>query len=164
MVLGAMLVESREIYAHAQHLRVLLRDKDGVCYPGGLFYFPDKLGYEEPVDFFANGPVLRFRKTPEGLFDWSGLRAYFKCVLGEFSGYAWHVRRTPSEYFPMLTEELDERAFLCGGQIGGYDCCFGWIRWVHLMGSCVTALVELSVGCCRLSYGWKVVISRRAKL
>ena len=147
VVLGAMLVESREIYAHAQHFRVLLRDKDGVCYPGGLFYFPDKLGCEEPVDFFANGSALRFCKTPQGLFDRSGLRAYLKCVLGEFSGDAWHVCRTPSEYFPVLTEELDKRAFLCGGEVRRDDDYFSGVRWVHLVGSCVAAFAEFSVGC-----------------
>jgi hypothetical protein len=38
-------------------------------------------------------------------------------MLGEFPGYAGHVRWLPHKDVPVLTEELDERAFLFGGQI-----------------------------------------------
>ena len=40
-------------------------------------------------------------------------------MLGKFPGYSWHISWTPCEDFPALTEELDERAFLCAAQI----CC-----------------------------------------
>ena len=33
-------------------------------------------------------------------------------MLSKFPGYTWHVSRHPSENIPVLTEELDERAFL----------------------------------------------------
>jgi hypothetical protein len=35
-------------------------------------------------------------------------------MLDEFPRDAWHICWTPSEHPPVLTEELDERAFLCG--------------------------------------------------
>ena len=158
MVLWAVLIKGGEVYAHAQHLRVLLRDKHGVCYPGGLFNFADELGCEESVDFFTDGLTLWFSKTLEGLFYWSSLRAYFKCVLGEFSGYTWHVSWTPCKYFPVLTEEFDERAFLCDRQVSGHDGRFGGIRRVHLMSSCSAAFVKLLVGCRGLGQWEKVVV------
>ena len=147
MVLWAMLVECGEIYAHAQYFRVLLRNKDGVCNPGSLFDFSNELGIKESVNFLTDGLTLWFSKTPEGLFYWSSLRAYFKCVLGEFSGYAWHVSWTPGKNFPVLTEELDERAFLCRGEVRRDDDRLSGVRWVHLVGSCVATFVEFSVGC-----------------
>ena len=39
-------------------------------------------------------------------------------MLGKFPGYSWHIGWTPCEDFPALTEELDERAFLCAVQVG----------------------------------------------
>jgi hypothetical protein len=38
-------------------------------------------------------------------------------MLGEFPGYTSHARWLPCEDVIVLTEELDERAFLFGGQI-----------------------------------------------
>jgi hypothetical protein len=35
-------------------------------------------------------------------------------MLGEFPGDAWHICWTPGEHPPVLTEELDKYAFLCG--------------------------------------------------
>jgi hypothetical protein len=37
-------------------------------------------------------------------------------VLGEFSGDAWYLCWTPGKHPPVLTEELDESAFLYGGE------------------------------------------------
>ena len=39
-------------------------------------------------------------------------------VLGEFPRDTQHVRRFPCEDVPILTDELDERAFLFGIQVG----------------------------------------------
>jgi hypothetical protein len=41
-------------------------------------------------------------------------------MLGEFPGYTWHVRWLQCEDVPVLTEELDDRAFLFGGQVCPY--------------------------------------------
>jgi hypothetical protein len=37
-------------------------------------------------------------------------------MLGEFPGDAWHISWTPGKHPSVLTEELDEHAFLCGGK------------------------------------------------
>jgi hypothetical protein len=51
------------------------------------------------------------------LSHWLGARDYLQGMLGEFPGYTNHVRWMPCKYVSVLTEELDERAFLIGGQI-----------------------------------------------
>jgi hypothetical protein len=48
---------------------------------------------------------------------WLGARNYLQGMLGKFPGYTYHVRWLPYEDVPVLTEELDERTFLFGGQI-----------------------------------------------
>ena len=64
-------------------------------------------------------------------------RVDVECVLGEFSGNSWHVRRTPGENFLVLTEEFDEREFLCGTQVVGDEGRLGGIRWMDLHLLCV---------------------------
>ena len=41
-----------------------------------------------------------------------------KSVLSEFPRYTWHVRRLPCKNVPILTDEIDERAFLFRVQVG----------------------------------------------
>jgi hypothetical protein len=48
---------------------------------------------------------------------WLGARDYLQGMLGKFPRYTCHVRWLPCKDIPILTEELDERAFLFGGQI-----------------------------------------------
>ena len=38
-------------------------------------------------------------------------------MLGKFPRYTFHVGRLSGKYVPILTEELDERAFLFGIQV-----------------------------------------------
>ena len=52
------------------------------------------------------------------LFDRFELRINIKSVLSEFPRYTWHVGWFPCEDVPILMDELDERAFLFGIQIG----------------------------------------------
>ena len=55
---------------------------------------------------------------------------------------SWHVRWTPGEDFPVLTEEFDEREFLCGTQVVGDEGRLGRVRWVDLDHHCVDQHVE----------------------
>jgi hypothetical protein len=68
-------------------------------------------------------------------------------VLNEFPGNPWHVGRTPGEDFPALTEELDERAFLCRIQVY-YDG--SGLVWVHGMNPNF-----LGILCCVESLIWQ---------
>ena len=94
--------------------------------------------------------------------DWSDVGVDVECVLGEFPGYSWHVSWTTCEDFPALTEELDERAFLCGREAFRHEGGLGRICWVDLMRPGVTAGVELRFGCFLSSVGEDVVEIGRA--
>ena len=115
VVLGAVLIERREVDAHAEHLCVLLGYEHRVGHPRSFLDLPDEFCFEESIDFLAYRLALWLRKSPHRLLDESCIRKHLQGMLGKFSGYAWHVGRTPRENFPALTEELDERAFLCLG-------------------------------------------------
>ena len=115
MVLWAVFVKGGKVHTHAKNLCIFLWNKRGVCYPGSLLYFYGEVGGEESVDFFTDGLAVRLREASEGLLDWPSPWVYFKSVLGEFPGYAWHVCWTPGKNFLVLTEEFDECAFLCRG-------------------------------------------------
>ena len=69
-------------------------------------------GRQEPSYLLTNGlPPLLIKPTEE-LPDWLKFWINIKSVLSEFSRYTRHVRRFPCEDVPVLTDELDERAFL----------------------------------------------------
>ena len=61
---------------------------------------------------------VRLFKPPEELSDWLKFWINIKSVLNELSRYTRHVRRFPCKDVTVLTDELDERAFLFRIQIG----------------------------------------------
>src|SRR5664279_2276423 len=79
-------------------------------------------------------------------------------MLGEFPGYAWHVRWTPGEDFLVLTEEFDERAFLCRGKASRHHRRLGGVCRVHLVRPCVVGRIELHLGRSLLAQGKDVVV------
>ena len=74
--------------------------------------FNDKPIRQEPGHFFTNGLAPLFIKAVKELLDRHKLRINIKSVLSEFPRYTWHVRRLPHKDVPVLTDELDECAFL----------------------------------------------------
>ena len=80
--------------------------------------FNDESGRQVPGYFLTNGFPPLLIKPPEELPDWLKFRINIESVLSEFSRYTWHVRRFPCKDVPVLTDELDERAFLFRIQIG----------------------------------------------
>ena len=80
--------------------------------------FNNKPGCQEPGHLLTNGLASLLVKPPKKLLDWLKLRINIESVLSEFSRYTRHVRRFPCEDVLVLTDELDERAFLFGIQIG----------------------------------------------
>ena len=80
--------------------------------------FDNKPGRQEPGHLFTNGFPPLFIKPPKELPDRLKLWIDIESVLSEFSRYTRHVRRFPCKDVPVLTDELDERAFLFGIQIG----------------------------------------------
>jgi hypothetical protein len=63
-------------------------------------------------------------------------------VLGEFPGDAWQICWTPGKHPPVLTEELDEHAFLLWGEQIRHPHCIGWIYRVDLMFVRILAGIE----------------------
>ena len=61
------------------------------------------------------------------MFHRLGVFIDFEGVLGKFSRDTWHVRRGPSKNIPILTEKLDEIAFLFIVEAGTDGGLLGWI-------------------------------------
>ena len=80
--------------------------------------FNNKPGRQEPGYFLTNGFLPLLIKPPEELPDRLKFWINIKGVLSEFSRYTRRVRRFPCKDVPVLTDELDERAFLFRIQIG----------------------------------------------
>ena len=81
-------------------------------------------------------------------------------MLSVFPGYSWHVGWAPCEDFPVLTEELDERAFLFRSEVFRHESGLGGVRRVDLMRSSVAAGVELNFGSFLSCIGKDIVVRR----
>src|SRR3954470_5140166 len=78
-------------------------------------------------------------------------------MLSEFPGNSWHIGRLPGEYFPALTEELDERAFLCFSEALRHVDSLVLICWVNLLCMCLLSWTKF-FGCRRSPvFGWLMV-------
>ena len=74
--------------------------------------FNDEPNRQELGHFFTNGLAPLLIKPMEKLLDRLKLGIHIKSVLNELPWYTWHVRGLPCKNVPILTDELDERAFL----------------------------------------------------
>jgi hypothetical protein len=83
-------------------------------------HFFDKACFQQLENFLCYGAALFISEASHCLSYWLGSRDYLQGMLGEFPGYTYHVRWLLCEDVPVLTEELDERAFLFGGQAYPY--------------------------------------------
>ena len=79
--------------------------------------FDDKPSCQEPGYFHSDGIPSLLIKTAKKLFDRFEFWINIKSVLSEFPRYTWHVKRFPCKDVPVLTDELDESAFLFGIQV-----------------------------------------------
>ena len=96
---------------------VFLKYQHRVSQPLRMKNFNDETYRQEPGHFFTNGLTPLLIEAMKELLDRLNLRINIKSVLSEFPRYTWHVRRLPCKDVPVLTDELDERAFLFGIQI-----------------------------------------------
>ena len=145
VIFWTVLVEGRVVNTHPKLCRIFLWHQYWVSHPGGLFDLADETSFTEFVNFFSYCSPPRLRVSSRRLFHRFCFRIYIERVLGEFPGNSRHVCRTPGENSPLLTEELDERAFLCAIKSRGDDCGFRWIRGMHL-NLLRTALLEFLAG------------------
>src|SRR3954468_484672 len=129
-IFGACLVQASVIDTHAPSL-VLLHDEDWVCQPLGVKHLHDKTCSLQLGDLFADCSSLIFRKTPQGLLD--RLRAWpnVQLVIGEFPRHTRHVLWIPCKDVPVLTEELDELAFLFAAESSPNDYALARVEGVQ---------------------------------
>ena len=85
-----------------------------------MVYFLDKTGRQELSNFFADEPPLLLVEVAKALFDRPGARPDLHGMLGDFPRNPRHIRGFPCEEVSIGVEEVDERAFLLGGE-GGAD-------------------------------------------
>jgi hypothetical protein len=111
MILGADPIDVLEIDAHSERL-IFLRDHDNVGEPLGVVHLTDKLGCQEPSNFFANGLPLLCSRSTEMLLHRFCFRVNSQTVLSQLPGYTWHVGWLPCKDVPVFMEELDERGIL----------------------------------------------------
>ena len=89
-----------------------LKNKHRISQPLRVKHFNDKPSSQQPGYLFPNCLASLFIKATKKLLDRFKLRINIKSVLSEFPRYTWLVRRLPCKDVPVLTNELDERAFL----------------------------------------------------
>ena len=87
--------------------------------------FYDEPGRQELGHLFSNGLAPFFIELSEKLSDRFKLWINIESVLSEFPRDTRHVRRFPCKDVPVLTDELDERAFLFRIHVCADDELFG---------------------------------------
>src|SRR3954469_12879475 len=88
---------------------------------------------------------------PEWLLDRLGSRSDVKLVLGKFPRYSRHVLWGPCKDVPVLTEELDELAFLFAAESGPNDAALARLGGVQnnplaVLGCLKCSLIIRSLG------------------
>ena len=110
------------------------------------------------MDFFADGLAFRLRETAQCLLYRLGVRVNIECVLSEFPGNTWHVGWFPCKYFPALTEELDEHAFLCVREVIRHIGAFLRVRRLDLRLRRLLRGLELFIGRFSCVDKWLLVV------
>ena len=110
-----------------------------------MIYFHDEFGCKEPGDLISDNLPLVLREAAEGLLDRLRIRPDVQRVLGELPRNTRHVLGGPCEDVPILTEEVDELAFLFAVQAGSDDDAFAWLGGVQRDLLCVLGRLERHV-------------------
>ena len=111
------LIKIRVIHTHTPSA-VFLKNQHWISQPLRVKDLHNKPCCQEPGYLLTDGLASLFIEAAEKLLDWLKLGIDIESVLSEFPRYTWHVRRLPCKNVPILTDELDERAFLFGIQVG----------------------------------------------
>jgi hypothetical protein len=80
----------------------------------------DEFGLQKLVDLLTDDLVLLLIEAAQALLHRLRAGSDLQGVLGDFPGYAQHIRGTPSEHVGIHTEKVDEHCFLFGIE-GGAD-------------------------------------------
>ena len=111
MIFRAGPVDVLEINAHSERF-VLLRNHDNISEPLGVVYLSDKSCRQQSSHFLTNCFSLLYGGLSKMFLERFYFRVDSQTVLSQSPRYTWHVRRFPCKDVPVLTDELDERAFL----------------------------------------------------
>ena len=85
-----------------------------------MVYFLDETGCQELSDFLADDPSLLLVEAAQALFDRPGTQPDLQGMLGDFPRNSRYIRGFPCKDVSIGAKEVDERAFLLGGE-GGAD-------------------------------------------
>ena len=96
------------------------------------------------IDLFTDCSALGLRESSQRLLYWLGIALDAKRVFREFSWYSGHVGRTPGENLPLCSKEGHEGGCLLLREVGVYADCLLRVRWVNLVGDCVTVDAEVA--------------------
>lgn len=83
-----------------------------------MLNFSAKASSQKLCDLLTHSAALGLRESAEGLLDWAGSFLDIECGLGDSRLESRHVGWLPCKDILVLKKEIDERAFLCGGQVG----------------------------------------------
>src|SRR4051812_5618435 len=114
------------------------------------------------LHLLRDGSAALFIEGPQRLLDRSHFGVGVEFVLSEFPRDTRHVEWLPCEDVPVLTEELDERAFLCWAHACPDRHRLAGVAWDHLDGAGVCRCLKgdgvatLRVGL--LDYGGVVLV------
>ena len=85
-----------------------------------MVYSLDETGRQELSDFFVDEPPLLLVEAAQALFDRPGTRPDLQDMLSDFPRNSRHVRGFPRKDVSIDAKEVNEHAFLLGGE-GGAD-------------------------------------------
>ena len=83
-----------------------------------MIHLLDEAGGQKFVYFLGDRLPFGIVKAAKSLLDRPRAGLDVQGVLGDFPRYAGHVRGLPREYVEIRAEEVDELAFLFGGELG----------------------------------------------
>ena len=83
-----------------------------------MVYFPDESDGQQFYYLFSDGPALFLIEATQALLHWLGAWEDLEGMLGDLPRDAQHIRGFPRKDVFVVTEEVDEHAFLFGGERG----------------------------------------------
>ena len=83
-----------------------------------MVYFLNESCGQQFGYLLADGPAFLLVEAAQALLHRLGAREDLESMLGELPRDAWHIRGFPCKDIFVVVEEVDERAFLFGGERG----------------------------------------------
>jgi hypothetical protein len=130
-ILRTRLVKVSIVNTHSP-FPILIFYKDEIGKLVGVIHFLDETSCQELGDLLAYGPAPLLIKIAQALVHGLGTRPDAELVLSDLPRDAWHVRGLPCEVITIGVQEVDERTFLFGQELGLDPQCLGQVVGVDL--------------------------------